>query len=168
MMLIESDKRGSAWSVPLTYATSAEAQFFVPENLYLVGLMNTADRSLAMVDYALRRRFAFWNLRSQVSSPAFRQVLTDRGIRSEVTERLVNCLERLNKEIADDTANLGVGYQIGHSYFCQEVPEGLEPAAWLRGVIETELIPLLDEYWVDDPVLERRWAVELYAAVKAE
>jgi 5-methylcytosine-specific restriction endonuclease McrBC GTP-binding regulatory subunit McrB len=168
MMLIESDKRGSAWSVPLTYATTAEAQFFVPENLYLLGLMNTADRSLAMVDYALRRRFAFWTLRPQVSSPTFRQMLVDRGISPEVTAKLVDCLERLNKEIADDTANLGIGYQIGHSYFCQEIPEGFDPAGWLRGVVETELVPLLDEYWVDDPVLAQRWAAELTGTLGTE
>jgi 5-methylcytosine-specific restriction endonuclease McrBC GTP-binding regulatory subunit McrB len=154
--------------MPLTYATSAEAQFFVPENLYLLGLMNTADRSLAMVDYALRRRFAFWTLRPQVSSPAFRQMLVARGISPEVTGKLVNCLERLNKEIADDTANLGTGYQIGHSYFCQDIPEGLETAVWLRGVIETELVPLLNEYWVDDSVLAQRWAAELNAALGTE
>jgi MoxR-like ATPase len=167
MMLIESDKRASAWSMPLTYATSAEAQFFVPENVHILGLMNTADRSLAMVDYALRRRFAFWTLWPQISSPKFGQMLVDRGIGPEIAKKLINCLERLNKEIADDTANLGIGYQIGHSYFCQDTPEGVEPAVWLRGVIETEVIPLLGEYWVDDPVLERRWASELSAAVKA-
>ena len=97
MMLIESDKRASAWSVPLTYATSAEAQFFVPENLYLLGLMNTADRSLAMVDYALRRRFAFWTLRPQVSSPAFRQMLIDRGIAAE-RHRQIGQLPRAAKQ----------------------------------------------------------------------
>jgi hypothetical protein len=166
MMLIETDKRGSAWSVPLTYSTSAEAQFFVPENLYLLGLMNTADRSLAMVDYALRRRFAFWTLQPQVSSPAFRQLLIGRAIPPEVLDKLINCLERLNKEIADDTANLGRGYRIGHSYFCHDIPDGVEPTAWLKGVIETELVPLLDEYWVDDPVLAQRWAAELNSAVK--
>jgi 5-methylcytosine-specific restriction protein B len=166
MMLIETDKRGSAWSVPLTYSTSAEAQFFVPENLYLLGLMNTADRSLAMVDYALRRRFAFWTLQPQVSSPAFRQLLIGRAIPPEVLDNLINCLERLNKEIADDTANLGRGYRIGHSYFCHDIPDGLEPTAWLKGVVETELVPLLDEYWVDDPVLAQRWAAELNSAVK--
>ena len=168
MMLIEPDKRGSAWSVPLTYATTAEAQFFVPENVYILGLMNTADRSLAVVDYALRRRFAFWYLKPQISSPRFRQMLIARGVPAQVADKLVNCLERLNKEIATDTANLGAGYQIGHSYFCQDIPDGIEPAAWLSTIIETELVPLLDEYWVDDPLLAQRWSGELYAAVKVE
>jgi 5-methylcytosine-specific restriction protein B len=154
--------------VPLTYATSDEAQFFVPENLYLLGLMNTADRSLAMVDYALRRRFAFWTLRPQVGAPAFRQTLVDHGVPEEVVDRLTNCLERLNREIAEDTANLGTGYQIGHSYFCQDIPDGLGPSVWLRGVIDTELVPLIDEYWVDDPVLARRWVSELTAILKTE
>jgi 5-methylcytosine-specific restriction protein B len=168
MMLIEADKRTSAWSVPLTYAASAEAQFFVPENVHILGLMNTADRSLAMVDYALRRRFAFWSLRPQVSSQGFRQILIERGMGAERTDRLISCLERLNNKIADDRANLGAGYQIGHSYFCQDIPEGLEPSIWLRGIIDTEIVPLLNEYWIDDPEMAERWAVELRAVVGAE
>jgi hypothetical protein len=166
MMLIEPDKRTSAWSVPLTYAMTGEAQFFVPENLYVLSLMNTADRSIAMVDYALRRRFAFWLLKPRIASTGFREMLTQRGIPTDVVDKLVDALERLNKEIANDTANLGSGYQIGHSYFCQDLPEGVDPAVWLRSVVETELAPLLDEYWVDDPVLAHRWVAELYAAVK--
>ena len=167
-MLIEADKRASAWSVPLTYSSSSEAQFFVPENVHILGLMNTADRSLAMVDYALRRRFGFWTLKPQVGSSKFRLLLAERGIPAPIIDVLINRIEELNKEIADDTANLGPGYRIGHSYFCPELPDGIEPVVWLRGVIETEIVPLLEEYWVDDPDLARRWARELTSAVGSE
>jgi hypothetical protein len=168
LMLIEADKRASAWSVPLTYSSSSEAQFFVPENVHILGLMNTADRSLAMVDYALRRRFGFWTLKPQVGSSKFRLLLAERGIPAPIIDVLINRIEELNKEIADDTANLGPGYRIGHSYFCPELPDGIEPVVWLRGVIETEIVPLLEEYWVDDPDLARRWARELTSAVGSE
>jgi 5-methylcytosine-specific restriction endonuclease McrBC GTP-binding regulatory subunit McrB len=125
MMLIEADKRSSSWSVPLTYAPSSEAQFFVPDNVFLLGLMNTADRSLAMVDYALRRRFAFWSLRPQIGSPAFRHLLVQRGLLPKVIDLLINRIEALNKEIAEDTGNLGAGYCIGHSYFVRSYPKAL-------------------------------------------
>jgi 5-methylcytosine-specific restriction enzyme B len=87
---------------------------------------------------------------------------------AERTDRLIGCLERLNNKIADDRANLGAGYQIGHSYFCQDIPEGLEPSIWLRGIIDTEIVPLLNEYWIDDPGMAERWAVELAAVVGVE
>jgi hypothetical protein len=165
MMLIEADKRDSGWSMPLTYANSLEAQFFVPDNVYIMGLMNTADRSLAMVDYALRRRFAFWNLKPQIGSSGFQQLLGEQGLTPERAAKLITTIEAINKLISDDTANLGPGYQIGHSYFCQEVPEEMDPTVWLRGVVETELIPLLEEYWVDDPGLAQKWSGELMAVL---
>jgi hypothetical protein len=163
LMLIEGDKRGSAWSMPLMYADNSEAQFFVPKNVYLIGLMNTADRSLAMVDYALRRRFAFWSLQPQIAASAFRKHLQDKGLAVPVVERLISTIQDLNGAIAKDTSHLGLGYCIGHSYFCQEIPEGVEPAAWLRGVLETELFPLLDEYWADDLTSAEKWRSALGA-----
>jgi 5-methylcytosine-specific restriction protein B len=161
MMLLEPDKRGSSWSVPLTYATSSEKQFSVPKNLYLLGLMNTADRSLAMVDYALRRRFAFWTLEPQIRAPAFRTMLEARGINSDRVTRLITILGEINEDIAGDTANLGPGYRIGHSFLCQDIVDGSEPSVWLTDIIETELIPLINEYWVDNSTKARRWVDQL-------
>jgi 5-methylcytosine-specific restriction protein B len=168
MMLIEPDKRGSNWSVPLTYSTTSEAQFFVPENVFLLGLMNTADRSLAMVDYALRRRFAFWTLSPNFGSQRFRQLLVERGMPQRRVDALINCIERINKEIAEDTSNLGFGFRIGHSYFCQEIPEDTDPLNWMTGVVETEIIPLLSEYWIDDPSVADRWAGELNLVLREQ
>jgi MoxR-like ATPase len=168
MMLIEPDKRGSNWSVPLTYSTTSEAQFFVPENVFLLGLMNTADRSLAMVDYALRRRFAFWTLSPNFGSQRFQQLLVERGMPQRRVDALINCIERINKEIAEDTSNLGPGFRIGHSYFCQEIPEDTDPLNWMKGVVETEIIPLLSEYWIDDPSVADRWAGELNLVLKEQ
>jgi 5-methylcytosine-specific restriction protein B len=149
MMLIESDKRGRDHSIPLAYAQDADERFFIPENLHLIGMMNTADRSLAMVDYALRRRFRFITLRPEFSSEVFGTLLIGAGAKPELVRQIVNRMGALNKVIAADTKNLGPGYQIGHSYFCPR--KGITPDEdWFRRVIEAEIVPLIQEYWFDD------------------
>jgi 5-methylcytosine-specific restriction protein B len=151
MMLIEPDKRGQEWAIPLAYADSSDNRFYIPENLYLIGLMNTADRSLAMVDYALRRRFGFVDLRPGFQTGEFRSFLVDLGAQPSLVDRLVNGLVSLNKKIAEDTANLGPGFCVGHSFFCT-VPEGAAPNdAWYERIVRTEIGPLLHEYWFDNP-----------------
>lgn len=146
LMLIESDKRSADWSVPLTYSGTS---FFVPPNLYIIGLMNTADRSIAMVDYALRRRFTFSTLTPQFDSPRFRAHLQKRGAADSLIDQIANKLGALNRQIAADKTNLGPGFCIGHSFFC--LPEDqVADAAWYQRVIKTELSPLIKEYWSDD------------------
>jgi hypothetical protein len=149
LLLIEADKRGPEFAIPLTYATSSEDTFYVPENLYLLGLMNTADRSLAMVDYALRRRFAFTTLEPAFETPGFRETLAARGVGPTVIERIITQVGAVNARIVDDTKNLGRGFEIGHSYFCP-AHEVADDEAWYRAVVEDEIRPLLKEYWFDD------------------
>lgn len=117
LMLIEADKRGPENVLPLVYHNKHEPLFYVPQNLYLIGLMNVADRSLAMVDYALRRRFAFMTLKPQFQNESFRRWLLDRRMSDDLIGLIVTRMGALNQEIADD-ALLGENYQIGHSYFC--------------------------------------------------
>jgi 5-methylcytosine-specific restriction protein B len=149
MMLIEPDKRGKEHAMPLTYSQDADEKFYIPENLYLIGMMNTADRSLAMVDYALRRRFRFITLRPEFSSEAFRVFLADAGAKPELVNKVVTRMNALNDIIASDTKNLGPGYQIGHSFFCPW--KGIKPDdSWYRRVIESEIVPLIQEYWFDN------------------
>jgi hypothetical protein len=148
MMLIEPDKRGNEWQVPLQYAHSEEDTFFVPRNVYLIGMMNTADRSLAMVDYALRRRFAFVDLEPQFND-MFREHLGDMGVADGVVSRIVTRMRALNEEIAEDRTALGPGFRIGHSYFVPR-DEGDYGDDWYRRVIKYEIAPLLEEYWFDD------------------
>lgn len=148
--LLEADKRGPRFALPLAYARHPADTFFVPENLYLVGTMNTADRSLAVVDYALRRRFAFVSLQPAFASPAFRRHLIDSGATSAIVDRIVSRLGRLNATIRSDRATLGPGFEIGHSFFCPADGESPDDV-WYRGVIEHEIAPLLAEYWFDDP-----------------
>jgi hypothetical protein len=149
MMLIEADKRGKEHAIPLTYSQDADERFYIPDNLHLIGMMNTADRSLAMVDYALRRRFRFITLRSEFTSPAFQQFLAEAGVAADLTKKIVSRMTVLNEAIALDAKNLGHGYQIGHSYFCPR--NGIKPdEGWYRRVIESEIVPLIQEYWFDN------------------
>lgn len=149
MMLIEHDKRGADFAIPLTYSESADDRFYIPANLHLIGTMNTADRSLAMVDYALRRRFAFANLQPRFDSEGFATSLHKSDAIPGLVETIRTRLGALNKLIADDTRNLGAGFCIGHSFFC---PNG-QPVDefWYREIIESEIRPLLEEYWMDEP-----------------
>jgi 5-methylcytosine-specific restriction enzyme B len=151
LMLIEADKRGPAFAVPLVYHSPEEPRFYVPQNLYLVGLMNLADRSLAMVDYALRRRFVFVTLRPQYESKLFQRWLLERGMKPSLVDLIVSRMSELNRIIREDPL-LGENYQIGHSYY---TPRGDNFSSldeeWYRAIIRTEIAPLLREYWFDNP-----------------
>jgi 5-methylcytosine-specific restriction enzyme B len=148
LLLIEADKRSDKWQTELTYVRVGDEKFFVPKNLYIIGTMNTADRSLAMVDYALRRRFVFLDLAPGLSSPGFSGRLKQLGVTDAFATRILSRLNRLNVTITEDRT-LGAGFCIGHSYFCQK-PAELGEHEWYRRVVKTELAPLLREYWFDD------------------
>lgn len=151
MMLIEHDKRGAEFAIPLTYASSPDERFYIPENLFIVGTMNTADRSLSLVDYALRRRFAFVTLEPKFSSPRFAETLAAAGASAALVVKIRERMEELNQAIASDDRNLGPGYRVGHSYFCIGPTVGKPDDAWYREVIRSEVAPLLEEYWIDEP-----------------
>lgn len=139
-MLIESDKR----SVPIQLLYSDE-KFRVPENLYIIGMMNTADRSLALLDYALRRRFAFFEMEPAFDSDGF--IKYRNQLASIKFDRLVDAVKQLNQIITEDES-LGRGFRIGHSYFCNLAPDAISDRK-LQNIVEYELLPLLKEYWFD-------------------
>lgn len=143
LMLIESDKRGPEFAVPLTY--DPDNRFYVPEKLHIIGMMNTADRSLAMIDYALRRRFCFVEIEPAFNSDAFRNHLENSGIEAEVINKIIGRLTYLNTKISEDS-NLGRGFRIGHSFFCNPTME----QNWYANVIKYEINPLIEEYWFDN------------------
>jgi MoxR-like ATPase len=150
LMLLEHDKRDrKEFAVRLAYSESHAGTFSVPPNVFLIGTMNTADRSLSMVDYALRRRFAFVTLEPGFSSPLFAKVLKDRGANDELVKEVRHRMTALNEMILNDTASLGRGYQIGHSFFVPEPGQIVNPE-WMEEIIECEIIPLLEEYWCDN------------------
>jgi 5-methylcytosine-specific restriction protein B len=150
MLLIEPDKRGEEFAIPLTYAETPDDRFFIPKNLFLVGTMNTADRSLAMVDFALRRRFVFMTLRPELGDN-FRKYLQECGIPFAVCNKLIERIGKLNDQIRT-AKDLGAGFEIGHSFFTT-YDKAIEKVAdeWLKRVIELEIRPLLNEYWFDKP-----------------
>lgn len=150
MMLIEADKRGPDHAIPLTYSESSGERFSVPENVHIIGLMNTADRSLALVDYALRRRFVFFDLVPQFQSEAFRGVLTDRRVPADLVDCIIDRMTKLNEAISGDN-HLGRGFAIGHSFFCpaESSLEDFDWQTWYQDVVQGEIAPLLNEYWFD-------------------
>lgn len=154
-MLIENDKRGN--SLQLLYS---DEKFNVPNNVYIIGMMNTADRSLAMLDYALRRRFAFYTMSPRFNSDGFRSYREK--LSSDKMDRLITCVENLNNVIASDDS-LGEGFCIGHSYFCN-ITEVTDTTLW--SIVEYELIPLLKEYWFDEPIKVKDWSNNLRSAIK--
>ena len=156
-MLIESDKRGI--QLQLLYS---DEKFAVPKNVYIIGMMNTADRSLAMLDYALRRRFAFYEMRPGFETEGFREYRM--GLENEKFDKLIHCVESLNAVISADDS-LGDGFCIGHSYFCNLTKETITDRT-LSGIVEYELIPLLKEYWFDEPLKVKDWTNNLRSAIK--
>ncbi|MBX0292638.1 AAA family ATPase [Hymenobacter sp. HSC-4F20] len=149
LLLLEADKRGPRNAVRLPYAPAGSPPFFVPENVHLIGTMNLADRSLAPLDYALRRRFAFVNLEPEFGVP-LQEFLATRQVPAAVISRLTTRLTELNQVIADDP-ELGPDFCLGHSYFCQPPPTPAAASEWLQLVLEQEIVPLLDDYWLDQP-----------------
>lgn len=162
LMLIEADYRGEP--IRLAYR---EEEFSVPKNLYIIGMMNTADRSLAIMDYALRRRFSFYEMK-----PAFEQesFFAEMEAVEEVAKEsglldLVEKIKKLNEEIRQDNS-LGKGFCIGHSYFCNlkewlKENEDESLAERLGQIIEYEIIPMLEEYWFDNPNKVEEWSKKL-------
>jgi 5-methylcytosine-specific restriction protein B len=148
MMLIEPDKRNEKYAVKLTYAEDEEETFFVPDNLYIIGTMNTADRSLAIVDYALRRRFAFFHLDPEYDVQ-FLNFLKFKGVSDKLADFICANVPKVNKKISGDIS-LGSGFQIGHSYFCTYNGNNNENE-WYSDVLKFEIRPLLEEIWFDNP-----------------
>ena len=143
-MLIENDKRGEEYALELVYKD--DEKFFVPENLYIIGLMNTADRSLAMLDYALRRRFVFIDLEPAFNKPQFRKDLENKNIDKDLINKIIEKFIKLNETIKTDKT-LGKGYAIGHSYFCNRKNLNKED---YEDIINYEIAPTLREYWFDN------------------
>lgn len=157
LLLIEKDYRGT--SSKLAYQN---LNFSVPENLYIIGMMNTADRSLAMIDYALRRRFSFFDMEPGFDTEGFKEY--QEKLASDKFNALIECIKELNNEIADDPS-LGKGFCIGHSYFCGlQADECMQEL--LEGIVEYDILPMLSEYWFDN-LTEKvaPWSEKLYGAL---
>ncbi len=152
LMMIENDYRG-------VYVTLAydEIPFAVPKNLYIIGMMNTADRSLAMIDYALRRRFSFVEMMPAFDTKGFKDY--QNGLGNEMFNQLIEKVKELNETITSDNS-LGKGFCIGHSYFSNWENEECTQEKMLS-VVEFDIVPMLEEYWFDDNNKVQQWSDEL-------
>ena len=148
LMLIEKDHRDE--KITLAYNGMP---FSVPGNLYIIGMMNTADRSLALIDYALRRRFSFIDLEPAFESQGFLNY--QETLENETFDELIQKIIELNKEIRQDKS-LGKGFCIGHSYFCGQKKENCTDA-WMQNIVDFDILPMLSEYWFDDEAKVQRW-----------
>lgn len=148
LMLIEKDYRGQAATLPYSGHS-----FTVPKNLYIIGMMNTADRSLAMIDYALRRRFSFVDMEPGFDTDGFKEYMNSKG--SSTMKALVEEVKQLNVDIKE---KLGKGFCIGHSYFVFDEPCS---DALLKNIVNYDILPMLAEYWFDDEEQYEMWASRL-------
>ena len=150
LMLIEKDYRGT--KIELAYGGPL---FYVPKNIYIIGMMNTADRSLALMDYALRRRFSFFEMSPAFESDGFKAYQS--SLESDNFNELIEVIGELNTDISRDES-LGIGFCIGHSYFCGQRSYSDE---WLKQVVNYDIIPMLNEYWFDNEDKRRKWENKL-------
>jgi len=158
MMLIEADKRGE--QINLLYSNE---KFSVPSNLYIIGMMNTADRSLALLDYALRRRFSFFEIKPAFQNETFKLYVNELN-NPDVLKRIIDEIKTLNNQIVEE---LGTGFQIGHSYFVGDAYK-VDATNRVEEVIEYEIIPQLFEYWFDDEQKVNHWAERLRGCYDGE
>lgn len=152
LMLIENNYRGE--EMTLLYSNE---KFSIPDNLYIIGMMNTADRSLAMIDYALRRRFSFFKLNPGFMSNGF--IYRQKKLNNTKYDNLIKTIVELNRDIVQDDS-LGDGFEIGHSYFCYKNIEDVTNE-WLYSVVNFDIIPLIEEYWFDNKTKIEDWSKKL-------
>lgn len=156
LLAIENEYRGK----PITLAYD-RTTFTVPKNLYIIGMMNTADRSLAMIDYALRRRFSFFPMKPAFGSDGF--IKYQESLHNEKFNKLIETIKKLNIAISNDES-LGEGFCIGHSYFCNKNADECSDS-WLKEVVNYDILPTLQEYWFDDKDSYETWEKELIGVV---
>ena len=154
LMMIEKDYRGA--KATLAYNGMS---FAVPKNLFIIGMMNTADRSLALIDYALRRRFSFYTMVPGFESTGFKKYQT--SLNNVKVDKLVAEVIGLNKAISNDKS-LGPGFCIGHSYFCGH--KAGDKDSWIKEIVDYDIIPMLNEYWFDDSDNVQKWSEILKGA----
>ena len=155
LMLIEKDYRDT--SLVLAYNQKI---FKVPSNIYIIGMMNTADRSLAMIDYALRRRFSFVEFEPGFETNGFKTLL--KTLNNEKLNKTIDMIKSLNIDITEDSS-LGKGFCIGHSYFCLDnINDDI-----LESIITYDILPMLEEYWYDEIDKYNLWKDRLLGILSA-
>jgi hypothetical protein len=149
LTLLEADKRNPNEALELTYQHQNEKGVFIPANLYVIGTMNIADRSLAMLDFALRRRFAFYHLSPHFGENWLNYMQEKHAFSPKQLQDIKHRIEALNQYISNDST-LGKAFTIGHSYFtCSN--QKMTAQDWFKHIVRSEIEPLLEEYWFGEP-----------------
>ena len=164
MMLIEADKRDKP--VKLLYSSGDEDLWFsVPSNLYIIGTMNNADRSLALMDYAMRRRFSFFDIEPALDNDRFKTYAESVSHLEPKYKKLLETVRSLNDRISDDPS-LGKDYRIGHSFLYINNPTDKDIRSILNERVEFDIIPLLREYWFDNQSEVENWSSKLRESIQ--
>jgi 5-methylcytosine-specific restriction protein B len=164
LTLLEGNKCRRSEAIELAYRRDSDERVHVPKNLYVIGTMNVADRSLAVVDLALRRRFAFVDLSPRMGT-AWRAWCAQRGLEESMLAEIEARISVLNAEISA-AVTLGPQFRIGHSFVTPDVDEKItDSRAWFRAKVETEIGPVIDEYWYDSPETARAARSRLLAGL---
>ncbi len=151
LTLLEADKRNESEAMALAYPRDDDEQVHIPENIYIIGTMNLADRSLALVDFALRRRFAFIDLEPMLGEAWRNWMSTNCELDDGILDKIEGRFTAMNNEIAKDSS-LGKNFRIGHSVVTPSKGSGtVVNAQWFASIVDTEIRPLLAEYWFDSP-----------------
>lgn len=158
--LIDKDKRGEKYKIPLFYS---QESFFVPENVHIIGLLNASNRSSITTDYAFRRKFSFFDLKPGFNSKNFENYMDLEFFKNTHFKKVINKIKELNSYIEKDDS-LGSGFCIGHSYFCN-LEHNVDVNQQLKSIIQFKIIPLLREYWFDEPEKVQYWETELFSSL---
>ena len=158
--LLNNDKRGEEYQIPLLYS---QKPFFIPENVYIIGLLNTSNKSNKINDYAFRRKFSFFDLEPGFSSKNFKEYMNLDVFNGTHFKKVIKKIQELNKHIENDDS-LGLGFCIGHSYFYNLEHNG-DINQELKYIIQFKILPLLKEYWFGEPEKVRYWETELYGSL---
>lgn len=164
LTLLEADKRNEGEALRLAYPRKPDEVVFIPDNLHIIGTMNIADRSLALVDLALRRRFAFQTLEPALNG-VWRAWCLAAGAPTSLVDTIQKRIVALNQTIAADN-RLRSQYCVGHSFVTPPKAGVKDWTVWYRAVVETEIAPLLDEYWYDDEPTARTEKAKLMQPVE--
>jgi MoxR-like ATPase len=149
LTLLENSKRSEQYAMSLTYRKDDLEKIYIPENLYIIGTMNTADKSLNHIDFAFRRRFSFFNLKPMLNETWAKWLQEHLEIEASLTVKIQSFVNNLNQQIEKKN---GPAYMLGHSFFVpvNKIGDADQQMIWMQNVVENEIRPLLAEYWYDD------------------
>lgn len=165
-LLLDGGRRGNAWSMPLKSAVDRTVdRFFVPANIYILGLVDTSLDNAGLQDEALAARFDIFDVDPAFASGRFVEMLLEHEAAETLARAISERMAALNDAIAADPA-LGRGKRIGHGMLCPENENVVVDARWYEAVIRQKVLPLLRRRWRDAPEKVAEWEKTLLAPAR--